>query len=228
MHNTHIKRKAIYLRENGETVRAIAKRLGVSFSTISFWCRDIKLSKSVIQQMQFKKKDKSIKGLLRFSEKRRAQRIENTLNNKKEGVKMITPFSKRDLLMVGIGLYWGEGYKESNSELGFTNSNPFMLRFYIIWLNLFKVQRKDLIFRLSINKIYSKYEKEIKEFWIKYLRVEEGQFTKTSFVKTKLKKASSGISSDYKGILRIKVRRGLELKNKILGSIEYIANMKEI
>ena len=46
------------LRSKGETVRNIAKKLNTSFSTISFWCRDIKLSDSVINKMNFlKKKD---------------------------------------------------------------------------------------------------------------------------------------------------------------------------
>lgn len=228
MHNIKIKSEAKMLRSKGETVRDIAKKLNTSFSTISFWCRDIKMSASVINKMKFNKKERSIKGLLKYSERKRAQRIENTFNQKQSGAKMINKLSDRDILMVGLGLYWGEGYKESNDEMGFTNSNPQMIRFYLKWLKLNNVSKNDLIFRLSINKFFTKKEKEIKKFWLKYLNIKENQFSKTTFINTNLKKANIKNLNTYKGILRVKVRRGLSLKNKILGAIEYVANLSKI
>jgi len=224
MHNINIKYKAQKLRLKGETVRGIAKKLNVSFSTVSFWCRDIKISTSVINKMVFNKKEKSIKGLLKYSERKRTQRIKNTFDQKQDGAKIVIKLSDRDILMIGLGLYWGEGYKESNDEMGFTNSNPQMVRFYIKWLKLNNVSINNLIFRLSINNIFKNQEKLIKNFWIKYLNVKENQFSKTTFIKTNLKKANMKNLITYKGILRVKVRRGLSLKNKILGAIDHIAN----
>ena len=125
---------------------------------------------------------------------------------------MVGKLSSRDVLMVGLGLYWGEGYKESNDEMGFTNSSPQMVRFYIKWLKLNNVFKNDLIFRLSINEIFKNIEKEIKKFWIKYLDIKENQFSKTTFINTNLKKANIKNLNTYKGILRVKVRRGLSLK----------------
>ncbi len=228
MHNIGIKSEAKRLRLKGETVRAIAKKLNVSFSTVSFWCRDIKLSTSIIKMMKFNKKERSIKGLLRYSEKRRAQRIHNTIDQKNKGVKMVGKITDRDILMVGLGLYWGEGYKESNDEMGFTNSNPQMIRFYIKWLQKNNVSKNDLIFRLSLNDIFKIEKEKIKNFWIKYLNIKENQFSKTTLIKSKLKKASFKNIATYRGVLRIKVRRGLFLKNKILGAIDYMASRSKI
>lgn len=224
MHNIKIKAEAKRMRLNGKTVRDIAEKLNTSFSTISFWCRDIKLPETVIKKMKFNKKERSIKGLLRYSEKKRNQRIKNTFDQKQTGVQIVSKLSHRDILMIGIGLYWGEGYKESNDEMGFTNSNPQMVKFYIKWLKLNGVIKDDLIFRLSINKIFTNQEKKIKNFWVKYLNIQENQFSKTTFINTNLKKANIKNPATYKGILRVKVRRGLSLKNKILGAIEYVAN----
>ena len=135
---------------------------------------------------------------------------------------MIGSFSERDMFMAGLGLYWGEGYKDSNGELGFTNSNPDMIIFYIKWLSLFGVRKDDLIFRLTINKFFEKYKKEIENFWVQLLLVSEDQFSKTTIIQSILQKASITNVEKYKGILRVKVRKGSVLKNKILGAIEYI------
>ncbi len=212
------------MRSKGETVRNIAKKLNTSFSTVSFWCRDIKLTDAVIKVMKFNKKERSIKGLLKYSEMKRAKRIKNTFDQKQEGAKMVTNFSKKDIFMVGLGLYWGEGYKESNDEMGFTNCNPKMIRFYIKWLNLNGILKGNLIFRLSINEVFRIQERKIKNFWIKYLNIKEKQFSKTTFIKSRLKKGFIKNIDTYNGVLRVKVRRGLALKNKILGAIEYMAN----
>src|SRR5690606_1958280 len=109
--------------------------------------------------------------------------------NKELGADSMGLISKRDMLMIGYGLYWGEGYKYENCELGFTNSNLGIIKFYINWLRLFNISKGDLIFRLTINEIFKSKEKEIKEFWIKNLQVRPEQFSATTFTKTTLKKA---------------------------------------
>ena len=146
----------------------------------------------------------------------------NTLQ-RQEGVTILGNLSHRDILMVGLGLYWGEGYKYENSELGFTNSSPFMIAFYLKWLKLWNVEKDSLIFRLTINEFFKKEEKTIKFFWIKFLEIKEEQFSKTTYIKTNLKKASLKNKEIYKGILRVKVRKGTALRNKILGAIEHIS-----
>ena len=125
--------------------------------------------------------------------------------------------------MVGFGLYWGEGYKYENGELGFTNSNPQMIRFYFKWLRLWNVEKDSLIFRITLNEFFRKEENNIKNFWINFLGVKENQFSKTTFIQTNLKKASVKNMEKYKGILRVKVRKGIALRNKILGALEYLA-----
>ena len=127
--------------------------------------------------------------------------------------------------MIGLGLYWGEGYKESNGEMGFTNSNPRMILFYLKWLKLFNISNDQLIFRLTINKIFESEKKKIMNFWMKYLNAKEFQFSKTTIINTNLKKTNTKNIDSYKGILRVKVRRGLILKNKILGAIDAISIM---
>ena len=57
-----------------------------------------------------------------------------------------------------------------------------------------------------------------------FLDVKKEQFSKTTFIQTNLKKASIKNVEKYRGILRVKVRKGTALRNKILGAIEHISN----
>jgi len=223
MHYPYIKQKVKEMRLAGKSLQDIASSLNMNKSTISFWCRDIKLSEDAIRRIKYNGNTKSMLGLMRYSEIKRNERIERTKNHKQEGVSLVGKLIERDILMVGLGLYWGEGYKESNGELGFTNSNFNIIDFYIRWLFLFGVPKEDLIFRLTINHLFEKEEKNIKIFWVKHLSVQESQFSKTTIIKTSLKKSSIKNKEKYKGVLRVKVRRGLKLKNKILGAIDHIS-----
>jgi hypothetical protein len=66
---------------------------------------------------------RSYAGSLKAAEFKRQQRMANTLISKHEGARDVGALSRRDVLILGLGLYWGEGYKYGNSELGFTIVN---------------------------------------------------------------------------------------------------------
>jgi hypothetical protein len=225
MYYPEIKEKAKKMREDGVSLGGISKKLHITKSTLSFWFKDIILTESAILKIKTKGKLKSIRGLLRYSEFKRKQRIDRNILQKKEGATLLGVLSDRDTLMMGLGLYWGEGYKYENGEFGFTNSNPYMMRFYFKWLKLWNVEKDSLIFRLTLNEFFRKEENGIKLFWISFLDIKEEQFSKTTFIKTDLKKASLKNMEKYKGILRVKVRKGTSLRNKILGAIDHISGV---
>ena len=225
MYYPHIKETAKILRKDGMSLGDISEKLHITKSTLSFWCKDIILKESAILKIKTKGKIKSIQGLLRYSEFKRKERMERNILQKQEGVTGLGTLSSRDILMIGIGLYWGEGYKYENGEFGFTNSNPYMIRFYFKWLKIWNVEKDSLIFRLTLNEFFRKEEKNILAFWINFLKIKKEQFSKTTYIKTNLKKASLENIEKYKGILRVKVRKGTLLRNKILGAIEYISNI---
>ncbi|MCX6751577.1 MAG: hypothetical protein NT161_02295 [Candidatus Nomurabacteria bacterium] len=224
MYYPQIKETAKKMRQNGKSLGDIVKDLGVNKSTVSFWCKDMVLTESAIKKIKTHGNKKSVEGLLRYSELKRKERIERNILQKKEGALILDNLSERDILMVGLGLYWGEGYKYENCELGFTNSNPQMILFYFKWLELWNVKKDSLLFRLTINKFFRKEESQIKLFWIDFLGIKKEQFSKTTFIQTNLKKASIKNMEGYKGILRVKVRKGTSLRNKILGAIEHLSN----
>ena len=222
MYSIQIKNKALNLRKSGKSIYDIAKLLHLKPTTVSYWCKDILLTKKLRNKIDRQGKLRARSAMLIYTERLRNERLQAALRNKEAGAGIVKNLSPKDFLMIGLGLYWGEGYKYDNSELGFTNSNLGIIKFYIQWLNLFKVTKENLIFRLTINEVFKDYVDKIKYFWIKVLGVNENQFSATTFIRTSLRKADVSNLKTYHGILRIKVRKGRELRDKIMGAIEHI------
>lgn len=217
-----IHEKALTLRKNGYSIGTIAKKLSVSKSTVSGWCRDIALSEKQILLIAERSKHHATANLLLASEKQRKERQRNTEKMEKMGKREIGKLSLRDIQLIGLGLYWGEGYKKGSQELGFTNSDPAMINFYIEWLEkIYEISKTDLILRVSINNQHSDRTIEVVNYWSTVTNVPCSQFTKTSLLHIHSKKIYKNITTHF-GTLRVKVRKGTNLRRRILGSIEAI------
>ena len=105
MHNIDIKHKAKSLRYKGTSIQDIVDILNIKKSTVSYWCRDIHLSEKSIKKIVKRSKEKINAGLLRYSEKKRKERIVRELISKKAGSQIVGNLSKRDKMMTGFGLY---------------------------------------------------------------------------------------------------------------------------
>jgi uncharacterized protein YjcR len=216
------KEQAITMRELGMSIGEIAKKVSVSKSTVSGWCRDITLSDVAISRISKNGREKSVAGLMRYSESVRQKRISATEVSTQKGAEALGRLSDRDIYCIGLGLYWGEGYKQGSQEFGFTNSDSHMISFYIRWLKtVFNIKDADLILRVSINQLHKQRIEEVEAFWSGHTSVPRCQFTKPSFVKTLSKKVYKN-QSTHMGTLRIKVRRGTVLRREVLGAIKSI------
>lgn len=145
-----------------------------------------------------------------------------TKKQKRLGREDVAHLSQRDLFMLGIALYWGEGYKSGNEECGLTNSNAGIIRIFIVWLNkIYGIHAHDLILRVSVNQIHQKRIRTIENYWSEVTKIPLPQFTTASFIKTKSHKLYKN-QNEHFGTLRVKVRRGTALRRRILGSLEEI------
>ena len=128
--------------------------------------------------------------------------------------------SNRDLFIAGIALYWGEGFKNKHEHrLGFCNSDPEMIKFYIKWLEkCFGVKKDSIVARLTLNASYKDKTEEIEDYWLKITKLPKNQFTKTFYQKTKWKKQYS--ENNYHGVLRIYVKESLNMLILTRGFIE--------
>lgn len=216
--------KALLQRQKGVSISDIAASLQVSKSTVSTWCKDVALSPEAIETIARTSKSKSTKSLLRYTESLRAKRQKNIIQSYKVGKNKIGQLSERDIYCIGLGLYWGEGYKRGSQEFGFTNSDPNMIRFYLVWLQtVFGIRVPELIARVSINASHAPRTPEVEKYWSRITSIPSSQFTKISLIKTVSKKIYTNNKSYY-GTLRIKVRKGTTMRREVIGAIEGISN----
>ncbi len=102
MQLSHTKRKAIWYRKRGYSYNMISEKLCLPKSTLSYWLKEI----------PYKPNKKTIKrigeGKLKSAQKKNQKRIENINEMRRIASQEIGKLTKRDLFMIGVGLYWGD------------------------------------------------------------------------------------------------------------------------
>ncbi|MCL4363795.1 hypothetical protein M1328_00985 [Patescibacteria group bacterium] len=213
------KLKSRQLRRKGESIKKIANSLGVSPSSVSFWVKDIRLTQKQIETLRKRQTDPFYGKRLDYYLKKKKEFEKKILFLKNKGVKEIGSLSKRDTLLVGIALYWGEGFKKDH-QVGLASSDVNISRFFVYWLKeVFDISHKDLILRVTANISYRNRINKLEKFWSKALAIPLNQFSKPYFQKSVWKKQYEN-KNDYHGVLRIKVKKSVDLLRKIFGYIE--------
>lgn len=211
--------KARTMRKRGESIIAIARKLNVSKSSASLWCRDI-----VLTDKQFEKLRKNMGISFKYGQRIAAQvnrqkKLDEVERNFKEAAGLIDKMSSRDLLVAGACLYWAEGSKTGN-RFTFVNSDPTMIKIIFLFLTkILGVNRELIRPTLQINLIHKKRVKKVMTFWSKYLNISLHYFNKPYFVNVAPKKVYENYN-DYYGILRLRVLKSSSLQYKMLGFIE--------
>ncbi len=81
------------------------------------------------------------------------------------------------LFGLGIGLYWGEGNKRNKNSLRLGNSDPKLIKVYLVFLNkIYAINKNQLKFGLQIFSDISSIRAQ--NYWIKELNVKKSQFQK--------------------------------------------------
>jgi len=166
------KAKAVLMRIAGASYSQLKEELKVSKSTLSLWLRDYPLSEARIRELR----DTNPIRIERYRETRRLAREIRDAAARKQAIKEIGRFSKRDLLIGGFFLYWGEGTKTSEATVCVSNTDPTMLRYFIKWLSLLGVPKEKLIVRLHLYADMN-IQKE-SAYWSKTLSLPPSHFRK--------------------------------------------------
>lgn len=215
------KERARTYRKAGRSIKDIARELSVSPSSVSIWCDDIRLTPAQIKKLDEDRHDRRMSGLLKGAhmnkEKKRA-RIELHQQEAKHVLRVLT---KRELLVAGLGLYWGEGVKKGNTAI--VNSDPRVIAFAIKWFTTgLGVSREDLRPRVFINSIHASRMGAVHAFWSRFLNIPRSQFARPVLIKRVNKKVYENHESYY-GILALRIRKATDLKYRILGLIDALA-----
>ena len=137
------------------------------------------------------------------------------------GKQHIKKISKRELLLVAAALYWSEGSKsDSTSGFIFVNSDPEMVLVIKLFLvNVLNIPIKEMVCSIQINRIHEKRINTVLSFWKKLLNLQNSQFRRPYYVNTKVSKVYDNYENYY-GVCRLVVRKGKNLKYKMLGLIK--------
>lgn len=220
-----IKREAMQLRRKGYSYTHISRETGVSKSTLSGWLAKIPYQPNE-ETVATIGKARAASGLAKSRLK-----LESILNAQAEAKKEIANLSARDLFMVGLGLYIGEGSK-SHSVVRIVNANPQIILLAIRWFNEALGIPKDN-FSLRVHMYPDSNEKEVLTFWRKETGFSPGQFRKSQVDYREGKKSSKNGKTPY-GTAHLSVNScgqkefGVFLSRKIEAWSEEIFNNKRI
>lgn len=213
-----IKIQAQRLRRGGYSLKDIAIKLSVSKSTVSGWCRGIKLTEKQSNLLFLKKikglKQGRIKGVLTQKQKR----LEKIENYKIEGEKKFEEISNKEFFVAGLTGYLVGGSKKNVS---FSASDPVIVNFMLKWLeDFFKIPPDRFKFLILFKYASKNKVKTSKRFWSKYLKFPTHQFKIIYSSKSKQKKSTKKLSERLNGqygTLTIQVSKSTDLFYKILG-----------
>lgn len=207
------------LRQEGHSYREIEKITKASKSTISKYCKSIKLSEIQIQKLINNKNNGLTKATVLGSESNRNKRLLQESRLLKKGIEQVGNMSQRDKFIAGIALYQGEGSK-TNNAVEFTNSNPETIKFMANWLNEFcQISTDKLKFSLWLHDNLN--ESAAISFWCDLLKIEPSQFGKTYFAKNKTNSQKIRKNIHQFGIIKIRFYNSDKLR-LILGWIKGI------
>ncbi|KKU14394.1 hypothetical protein A3I34_02370 [Candidatus Jorgensenbacteria bacterium RIFCSPLOWO2_02_FULL_45_12] len=218
------------MRRNGMSIGEISKQLKVSKSSVSEWCKEIRLTRKQTRNLKNISVAHGLIGRQIGSQIQKDKKIKIIKFYEDVGKKKIANEISRGFFMLGIGLYLGEGNKNGN-RFQMTNSNPYIIKSMIEWLSeFFNTKTESVIPRIMINESHKDRELSVIRFWSKTTNIPVSQFRKTVFIKSKHKKVYEN-RDFYFGTFVLRIEKSSRLQYEILGlckaTLEYFRYQKQ-
>ncbi len=214
------KDKAIALRKSGRSYNHISQTLRVPKSTLSGWFRNLKISERVRDKNITKARQIWAQNITVYNKRRSLERRAEWLKTQAIAASEVGRLSKRELLLVGTALYWAEGYKKSNWNLVFCNSDPTMVKIALrFFIEICKVPRRKIKVKVQIHPNISQELAE--QYWSKIIRLSKKQFLKPIHQVSKSSKNVRNNNLPY-GTFRIMIN-DVRIVNRIKGWINGLA-----
>jgi hypothetical protein len=206
-----LREKARELRTQGLSYNEIVTQLGVSKSSVSLWVRDIPCP----ARFAYVHSERRQEGLRRYNGARSARNAAQTETAAAE----IGQLTDREVLIAGAIAYWCEGAKNKPnrkpSRVIFINSDPGLIKFFLLFLDVAGVNRGDLILRVHIHE--NADAEAAQRFWLEVTGTHPSQFRSPTLKHHNPKTRRTNVGEDYHGCLRVEVRRSAVLYRRIEG-----------
>ena len=209
------KLKAQALRQEGLSYSEIRKEIKVSKGTISHWCHDIVLTPQQLERLYKQRKSGQLKGSVIAAKNKQKARFKEVERLCKTGIKEVGTLDKRNEFIAGIALYIADGDKYDDHSLGFTNSDPRLIKFMNSWFLEFCQIPKEK-FRGAIWIHDNLDEKKAKEFWSRLTGIPLKQFYKSYIVKNKRHSKKVRKNKHAYGVFSLRIA-DTKTKRKLMG-----------
>ncbi len=124
--------RIIALRKKGKTYGEIVKILKLPKSTVGWWLRNVKISKSLQKKILERSREKWRRNIATYNKAYGKLRSQEAARIRNEWIEKATneikKISKNELKFIGAALYWAEGGLKNRNSLRFGNSNPLMIK----------------------------------------------------------------------------------------------------
>jgi len=217
----NLKQAAILYRKQGYSYNIISGRLGIAKSTLSDWLKEIPFrpNKEVLQRIR----GAQIKSALIKNQ----QKLDNIKRIRLVAKREFGKLTERDLWVLGIGLYLGEGMK-SRESIRIINSDPKIIRIAIKWFRQICKLELDNI-RIAIHTYPDNSIPATIDYWSGITGIPKEQFGKTQIDRRTNKSNRKKQMLPY-GTAHLTIRAngrkefGVVLHRRIMGWIEAVLN----
>lgn len=188
-----------YIRDK-KSVREIAKKLRCSEGKINYWLAKYAIQKRSISEAIYTK---------------------HNPNGDPFSLKIQRTQKDAFLFGLGLGLYWGEGTKKSLNQVRLGNTDPYLIRSFILFLQkAYGIDESRLRFALQIFSDMDQSKEEF--FWQTFLKVSPTQFYKT--INTRSGSLGTYREKSVHGVLTVYFNNK-KLRNLLIGEIEKIKEL---
>lgn len=188
------------LRAAGTAIKVIARQLHVSPGSVHAWCKDLHPTPEQKVSIEINATPQQSAGLKKATAAKIAKARASAQHNFDQGARTIGDLTDRDLMMIGLGLYWGEGSKRAVGAVSVANMDPRVHAVFLRWIDLLGMRRETVTAKLTISEEANvPFEQD---WWANRLQLPPGCFRKAV---TRLSPTSKRkrIRENYHGILTL-------------------------
>jgi len=219
--------EAFKLRLTGRSYNEISKLLKIPKSTLSSWFTGLELSKVARERIRDRVNKTAIAALIKRNHSQTHIAQKKARNIRDVAKSEVCNIENRDLFMIGIALYWAEGYKRPIMENGkvktyhpvtLSNSDPGLVKIFVRFLReVCNVPEEKITAEIRVYEHHSK--SYFLDFWSKITGI---PFSRLRTIKNGISISSQRIRPynilPY-GTIQIRFN-STELYHKIMGWIE--------
>ena len=181
---------ALKLRIQGYSYTEISKELGIPKSTLSNWFSRLPLPKNARTRIQVRVHESILKSLIKRNKEQTILAQKRAWQIQKFSKEEIRSLSPRDLLLVGVALYWAEGYKKlvvrngkerTHHVIRLTNSDPHLIQMFLRFLReIMKIHNDRMRIEMRLYKHIN--ENKAFKYWSSVVRLPRKNFQKTTYL----------------------------------------------